>query len=125
MWRNCVIIMTMTRIIYYTYSDGRNPIKDFLESLEKNKKAKVFRIFQYIELYGLSSVLPHLKKIIGTKLWEIRILGSDNIRILYIVVENNDILVLNGFVKKTQKTPTKELTIALDRALERKTRQTP
>jgi phage-related protein len=92
-----------------------NPVKVFLESLQKPQKAKIFRIFQYIEFYGLSSVLPHVKKLAGTPFWEIRILGQDNIRILYISFHQNAILLLHGFIKKKQKTPPKEIDIALQR----------
>ncbi|MFV1917708.1 MAG: type II toxin-antitoxin system RelE/ParE family toxin, partial [Patescibacteria group bacterium] len=47
--------------------------------------------------------------------WEIRILGKDNIRIFYAVVYKGDVLMLHGFIKKTRKTPRKELLVALDR----------
>ncbi len=86
------------------------------------QKSKAFRIFQYIQLYGLISVLPHVKKIVGTALWEIRILGQDNIGILYIAVTREEILLLHGFLKKTQKTSSREMRIALERFEEWKTR---
>ena len=105
----------MTRIIYYTTSQGENPVREFIESLGKKQKAKIFRIFQYIEVYGLFSILPHLKKLSGTDLWEIRILGQDNIRVLYVSLSVKSIVVLHGFIKKTQKTPDKEIVIALKR----------
>ena len=105
----------MTRIIYYTTSQGENPVREFIESLGKKQKAKIFRIFQYVEVYGLSSILPHVKKLSGTDLWEIRILGQDNIRILYVSLGVKSIVVLHGFIKKTQKTQNKEIIIALKR----------
>lgn len=106
--------INMAIVIYYTTSKN-NPIKEFIESLSKQQKAKIFRIFTLLEEYGLSSVIPHVKKLSGTPLWEIRILGQDNIRIIYIYTKNNSILVLHGFIKKTQKTPNKEINIALRR----------
>jgi len=65
--------------------------------------------------YGLSSIMPHIKKLSGTPLWELRILGGDNIRIVYFIPHKEAILVLHGFVKKSQKTPEKELSLALKR----------
>ncbi len=56
-----------------------------------------------------------LKKVIGTQFWEIRLLGKDSIRILYVIPIKDKFLVLHGFKKKTQKTPAKELNIALIR----------
>ena len=105
----------MAKIIYYTISKEENPVKIFIDSLQIKQKAKIFRIFQYIQAYGLSSVLPHIKRLTGTPLWEIRILGRNNIRILYIAFNKDTILLLNGFVKKTPKTPPKEIDIALRR----------
>lgn len=104
-----------TTIYYYVSSSGENPVRDFLDSLEEKQQAKVLRIFQLLEEYGLRAVAPHLKKVAGTPLWEIRTLGRDNIRILYIVPEKNAVLALHGFVKKKQKTPRKELDTALNR----------
>ncbi len=104
----------MTRIIYYTDASS-NPVKDFIDSLDNKQKAKIFRIFQYIEVYGLLSVLPHVKKLSGTDLWEIRILGKDNLRIIYVTITPESIVVLHGFIKKTQKTSSKDLSIALKR----------
>lgn len=100
---------------YYLTSSGENPVSDFLDSLTGKQQAKILRIFSYIEAYGLSMAIPHIKKLTGTPLWEIRILGQDNIRIIYISPQKNNVLVLHGFVKKKQKTPRREIEIALNR----------
>jgi len=76
---------------------------------------KVFRIFQFYQSYGLTSIIPHTKKLKGYPLWEIRIRGKDNVRIIYAVYTKNSIRVLHGFVKKTQKIPRKEMDIVLER----------
>ena len=100
---------------YYRTAKAENPVKDFLESLSKQQKAKVFRIFITIERYGLLAILPHIKKLSGTPLWEIRILGKDSIRIIYVSIEQNIVCVLHGFIKKRQKTSQKDIEIALNR----------
>jgi len=105
----------MTRVIYYTSLNHKNPIDDFLNSLNQKQQSKILRVFQSINDYGLSSALPHVKKLTGTPLWEIRILGKDNIRILYILPSKQVVLVLHGFIKKTQKTSGKEIKIAIKR----------
>lgn len=102
-------------IVYYVSPSGDNPVSDFLDSLSENQQTKVLRILSYIKDYGLSSVIPHTKKLTGTPLWEIRILGKDNIRILYGIPLSHAVLVLHGFVKKSQKTPTKEIKTAVFR----------
>lgn len=105
----------MTTVIYYTTVQGENPISKFLDSLSGKQQAKILRIFRSIKDYGLQSVLPHVKKLTGTPLWEIRILGKDNLRIIYVIPYLKTVLVLHGFIKKTQKTPKKEIKTALNR----------
>lgn len=103
------------KIYYYTSPSGDNPVKKFIDSLGKIQKAKVFRVFQIYQEYGLDLIVPHTKKVSGTPLWEIRIRGKDNIRIIYVSLTKKSILALHGFVKKKQKTAQKDLKIALKR----------
>ena len=105
----------MTKVIYYTTAKGENPVEKFLDSLQKQDIAKIFRILQYIEIYGLITALPHAKKLTGTSLWEIRILGKTNIRVIYVTLQENSILLVHGFLKKKQKTPIKEIELAKSR----------
>ena len=107
--------MPGTEIYYYTTTRGENPVLEFILSLETSQQAKVRRLLLTIEKYGLDTVIPHIKKLTGTPLWELRIVGKDNLRILYVVPGKNCILALHGFIKKTQKTPEKELSTALAR----------
>jgi len=106
--------MPSTNVYYYTFN-SHNPFKDFLDSLNKQQQAKILRIIQNIYNYGLTSAIPHLKKVTGTPFWEIRVLGKDNLRAIYIHPNLNSILILHGFIKKTQKTPQKEIQIAFNR----------
>lgn len=105
----------MGKILYYVTLSGENPFSNFLDQLSKNQQTKILRIFSNIKVYGLSSILPHVKKLSGTLFWEIRILGRDNIRGIYICPFKETVLVLHGFVKKKQKTPPKEMSTALQR----------
>lgn len=73
----------MTKVIYYTTTQKDNPLKEFIENLEERQQRKVSRIFSNIEKYGLTTAIPHIKKLIGTPLWEIRILGQGSIRVFY------------------------------------------
>jgi phage-related protein len=102
-------------VYYYLSATEDNPIKDFLDSLEVSQQVKLLRIIKYIQEFGLSAVLPHIKKLQGVPLWEIRTLGKDNLRILYVVPYKNTVLLLHGFSKKAQKTPAREIRIALIR----------
>lgn len=88
---------------------------DFVQSLSPVQRAKVSRLITYIEEYGLVAAIRHVKKLTGTPLWEIRVLGQDNIRVLYATIEEDTIVILHGFIKKKQKTPERELRTAISR----------
>jgi phage-related protein len=61
---------------------------------------------------------PHVKHLDG-KLWEMRLMGRDGIaRVLYVTAIGQRIVVVRAFMKKTQKTPRREIEIALLRARE-------
>jgi len=107
--------MTSTKIYYYLTPSGENVVREFILSLQKPQQAKIRRVLQLINDYGLIAANPHIKKLIGTPFWEIRILGRDNLRILYVVPNLDSILLLHGFNKKTKKTPTKEIQTAINR----------
>ena len=111
------------KVIYYTSESHDNPVQLFLDNLESREQSKILRILQYIREYGLISVLPHVKKLSGLPVWEIRVLGRDSIRVLYVVPTELTVLVLHGFRKKTQKTPKKEIRMALERYRDWKARR--
>lgn len=69
----------------------------------------------FLERFGLEGAYPHVKKLAGTPLWELRILGSDSIRILYVTVTGKIFLLLHGFKKKSQKTSSREIITAKKR----------
>lgn len=105
------------KVTYYLSAKSENPVKDFLDNHPK-AKLKALRILSHIEEFGLNFAIPHIKKLTGTPLWEIRILGEDSVRILYVTKQGKEILLLHAFVKKTNKTPKKEIEISLTRLSE-------
>jgi len=103
------------QVIYYLSSSGENPVRDFLDKCLPSIKAKAFRILLNVSEYGLKTIIPHVKKLTGTPLWEIRIMGKENVRIFYVALAEKRILLLHAFYKKKKKTPKKEINIALKR----------
>lgn len=106
--------MSQCTIIFYTSSNSQKPVEAFLEK-NLSVKTKTLRILSNIKEYGLSSAIPHIKKLAGTPFWEIRILGKDNARIFYVIENKNTIILLHGFNKKTKKTPSREIAITFQR----------
>lgn len=103
------------QIIYYISKNHENPVKTYLDSLSIKPQVKVLRILQYIQEFGPVAVYQHTRRITGTLFWEIRILGKDNLRLIYAIVIRNTILLLHGFTKKSGKIPKREIEIAFQR----------
>lgn len=87
------------------------------ECLPADQVAKLLRIGELIKSSGLERVgEPHVKHLEGP-LWEIRLKGRDGVsRALYVVARPRRVVIVRIFVKKTQKTPRREIELALRRA---------
>lgn len=94
--------------------NGNSPITKFLLKLAVPQQRKVSKQISYLNEFGISIDNPSLKKLSGTTLWELRILGKDNIRILCADTKYG-ISVLHVFIKKTNKTPKSDISLALNR----------
>ena len=88
-----------------------------LAELPADMRARFVRIASLIEEFGLEQVhQPHVKHLQGA-LWEMRLKGRDGIsRALYVTATGRRVVVLRVFVKKTQKTPSREIALAMERA---------
>ncbi len=87
--------------------------------LDATLKAKFLHIAEMLESFGPENVKEPYCKPLGNKLWEIRMKGRPGIaRAIYVTAKNKKIIVLHAFVKKTQSTPKKAITIALKRLKE-------
>lgn len=90
-----------------------------LEELPTDMLARFRYISQLIEEFGLERIRePHVKHLRGS-LWEMRLKGRDGIsRALYVTAVGKRVVVVRVFIKKTQKTPSREIELALKRARE-------
>ena len=90
-----------------------------LGALPADLRARFVRIANLIEEFGLEQVgAPHVRHLQGP-LWEIRLRGRDRIaRALYVTATGQRVVVVRVFVKKSQKTPRREINLALERARE-------
>lgn len=104
----------MTSVKFFIDNRGKNPVGDFLDK-NKSTKIKALIIIKNIIEFGLVTAIPHIKKLNRYPLWEIRILGKDSTRIIYAHKIKEEIILLHAFKKKTNKTPVKEINIALKR----------
>lgn len=110
------------KINLYRDPRGKSPVKEFIDGVEVKAQTKVRNAINLLKEFGVMTGSPHIKKLKGTELWELRILGTDSIRIFYVTMTGRIFLLLHGFKKKKDKTPQKEIKIALERLSERRSR---
>ena len=94
-------------------------VKAELDALPADTRASFERIVQLVQAFGLERVHePYIKHIEG-RIWEMRLRGREGIaRALYVTAIGRRVVILRVFVKKTQKTPRREIELARQRAKE-------
>lgn len=93
----------MYRVIFYETARGDKPVKDFLRGLDKKTRTKVYRCSALLEQFGPNLIRPYADVVRG-KIRELRVTFShDNVRVLYFFAFRTDIVLLHGFLKKTQR----------------------
>jgi phage-related protein len=106
-------------ISFYTDELGKSPVEEFLDELRTKDAQKVVWVLQLIEQHD---IIPktYFKKLVNTDdIWEVRAQSGKNIYRLLCFVEGQNVIVLtNGFQKKTQKTPKKEIILAEKRKID-------
>jgi phage-related protein len=104
---------------FYLTQSGNCPIEEFLDSLNDQHAQKVTWVLRLIERIDIVPI-QYLKKLDGTEdIWEVRVqFGGINYRLLGFFDGNRLIILTNGFSKKTQKAPIKEIKLAEQRRFE-------
>ena len=96
-------------INFFKKQDGSCPIEEFLDSLDNKMRAKILLAIALLETNGPQLREPYSKPL-GDGIFEIRAKQGNNItRTLYFFYDGKQIILTNGFVKKTQKTPSAEI----------------
>ena len=90
-----------------------------IEALPVDMRARLQRFRVLIEDTGLGRLPRDSVKHLEDKLWELRITGRDGIsRAIYVTATGRRVVIVRVFIKKTQKTPLRELKLARERAKE-------
>ena len=105
-------LVKVLEVEYYEKSDGTYPAEEFILSQDIKMQTKLFRLLELLELKGNELREPYSKSL-SDGIFEIRAIQGNNItRVLYFFVVDKKIILTNGFVKKTQKTPENEIVLA-------------
>ena len=90
------------RIEFYTDGRGKSPVKEFLDGLQPNERAKAYSYLSLLKDFGTNLGLPHAKALKGHKpLWELR--PKPN-RLIYFAHSGRKFIILHGFPKKRNRT---------------------
>ena len=94
---------------FFEKPDGTFPAEEFILSQDLKMQVKLYRLIELLEERGYELREPY-SKALEDGIFELRAKqGTDISRILYFFVVGKKIILTNGFVKKTQKTPINEL----------------
>jgi len=103
------------KIIEYETIRGERPVAEFIKKQQPQAIAKIIHLIDLLEMHGNLLGMPHSKKL-QINLYELRIRGKEEIRIIYGFIKKT-IYLIHGFKKQKQKTPKKEINIAKQRYL--------
>ena len=96
-------------IEYYEKDDGSRPVEEFILSQDNKMKAKIMAMLDFLAEKGPALREPYSKHL-EDGIFEVRAKqGSDISRVLYFFIVGKRVILTNGFVKKTQKTPPSEI----------------
>lgn len=109
----------MKRLPAYFYQSppGREPVREWLKGLDPEARQGIGEDIKDVE-FSWPIGMP-LVRSLGRGIWEIRstLSGGRIARVLF-CVEEDGMLLLHGFIKKTQKTPVQDLELAVKRMKE-------
>jgi len=101
------------KVVFYRSEAGNEPVREWLKDLPRDDKRQIGEDIKTAQL-GWPLGMPLIKKIY-MDLWEVRTRLEDGIARVFFTVDGDYMILLHGFIKKTQKTPQNELKTALNR----------
>ena len=106
-------------VIAYEDVNGKIPVQKFLKKLNPKMRAKMYGMLVILQEKGNMLREPY-SKYIEDGIFELRCkFGSDITRVMYFFFYyDRKIVLTNGFIKKTQKTPQEEIQIAKKRRID-------
>ena len=101
------------RAIFYATSAGREPVREWLKGLDADERKLIGTDIAYVQFkWPLGK--PRVDHLRGP-IWEIRTRLRNRIARVLFVVDGDELILLHGFVKQTQKTPNDDLVLAQTR----------
>jgi phage-related protein len=103
---------------FYVSATGRKPVREWILGLSDAERHTIGKDIQKVE-FGWPMGRPHCAPL-GRGLWEVRSTFDESSRIARVIFCMGDghMVLLHGFIKKTQKTPQADIDLAIKRMKE-------
>ena len=107
--------MQISKCVYFATDSGKVPVEEFINNSHHWTQQKFFSAVDLLKEYGKKLPEPHAKKLTD-EIYELRFIGGEGkIRALYFFYFDDKVVFTNAFVKKTKRTPKKEIALAENR----------
>jgi phage-related protein len=97
--------------VYYETQDGESVVEEEMRAFGTKAFARILRTIDLLEEFGIGLDEDYVEHIEG-KIWELR---ASRYRVLYFAFQDKQFVLLRAFMKKTRKTPRKEIKMAQNR----------
>lgn len=95
---------------FFASASGHQPVREWLRSLESDDRQRIGRAIAVVE-FGWPIGMP-VCRALGKGLYEVRVQLKDRIARLLFLIDGDDMVLLHGFIKKSQATPRPDLELA-------------
>lgn len=106
-------------VVFFRLDSGREPVREWLRGLDRRSRRSIGADIKTLQL-GWPIRMPLARKM-AEDLWELRSHIPSGIARTFFTIRGANIVLLHGFVKKAQKTPPYELSVAKRRLMELRT----
>ena len=101
------------RVVFYKTESGKEPVRDWLKSLPHEEKKIIGQDIKTVQ-FGWPLGMPMVRKL-DKDLWEVRSGLPNRIARVIFTVNDGVMVLLHGFIKKSQKTRASDLALAKQR----------
>ena len=101
------------RVAFFQTEAGREPVRQWLKALPRAERKAIGQEIKTVQ-FGWPLGMPLVRKM-ESDLWEVRVRLEDRIARIFFTLEQDIMVLLHGFIKKTQKTPEGDLKLARSR----------
>ena len=101
------------QVAFFKTPLGNEPVREWLKSLSRHERKIIGDDLKTVQ-YGWPLGMPLIRKL-DANLWEVRSRLPNRIARVIFTVEGSMMIIVHGFIKKSQRTPVKDLQLAKQR----------